>query len=137
MKTKSDAPGCLVDNKTTNNTPEAQTPDLAELGGLPVRLGRAPHGYTISQDHAMLYDLALVQPVVCFLDYGPGVSKCRDVAITQHSCGIMQISVRGMSYIWADKKADFLDQCMWLNVEFILPNDKATNHPPRKTQNEN
>jgi len=27
-----------MDNKTTNDTPEAQTPDLAELGGLPVRI---------------------------------------------------------------------------------------------------
>ena len=110
------------------STPEV--PRSPQFGGLPVRLGRAPHGYTISQDHAMLYELALIQPVVCFLDYGPGVSKCRDVAITQYLSKIMEISVRGMSYIWADKKADFLDQCMWLNVEFVLPN--AAHEPQRK-----
>ena len=33
----------------------------------------------------------------------------------------MQISVRGMSYIWSYNKAEFLQQCAALAVEFILP----------------
>lgn len=86
----------------------------------------ADHGYNVSRDYDALYDMARSKSVVCFVDY----HECRDVAATiARTGGDVEVSARGISYVWATSKDDFVMQCRRLNVEFIpLPNVKRV-HP--------
>jgi len=86
-----------------------------------VRLA-ADHGYNVSRDYDALYDMARSKSVVCFVDY----HECRDVAATiARIGGDVEVSARGISYVWGTSKDDFVMQCRRLNVEFI-PLPKTT-----------
>lgn len=75
------------------------------------------HGYKTSTDYHTLYDVAHLQSVVCFVDY----HECRDIAATIVFSDVIEISARGIGYIYATSKSEFAAQCEKLNVEFILP----------------
>lgn len=75
------------------------------------------HGYQTSRDYHTLYDVAHLQSVVCFVDY----HECRDVAATLLLGDVIEISARGIGYVYATSKSEFSAQCEKLNVEFILP----------------
>lgn len=92
----------------------------------------ADHGYNVSRDYDALYDMARLKSVVCFVDY----HECRDIAATiARTGGDVEVSARGISYVWATSQDDFVMQCRRLNVEFIpLPNALAQ-LPPRSCPN--
>jgi len=95
----------------TTNVPAVDLPQLVRLC--------ADHGYSVSRDYAALYEMAQSQSVVCFVDY----HECRDVACTLVRRGDIEIGARGIGYVWATSKGEFVLQCRRLNVEFIpLPN---------------
>ena len=80
------------------------------------------HAYHTSRDYERLYDLGKETGVVCFVDtvFREG-DVCRDIAATQYHDGVMQISCRGTSYIYAFDRETFLRHCAKYNVEFIEP----------------
>lgn len=88
------------------------------------KLVRISHGhmYQTSRDYELLWSLAKLTGVVCFIDmaFREG-DVCRDVAATQYYDGVMQISCRGTSYIYAFDRETFLRLCAKYNVEFIRP----------------
>ena len=76
------------------------------------------HKYDTLRDYETLWHLAQKTPVVCFLDYSKDI---RDTATTLYSSGLLMLSARGISYIWAENLPEFKKQCEKLNVEFIPP----------------
>jgi hypothetical protein len=78
--------------------------------------------YKTSRDYDRLADLMQTQSAICIIDY----NSCRDVAHTiwiecRAGDGIWEISSRGISYIYAVNKDDFIQQCCAQNVEVIFP----------------
>ena len=101
----------------TTNVPAVDLPRFVRLV--------ADHGYNVSRDYEALYDMAHSKSVVCFVDY----SECRDIAATLVRREDIEISARGIGYVWATSKAEFVMQCRRLNVEFIpLPNNAKHIH---------
>lgn len=81
-------------------------------------------GYDISRDYERLADAMQTQSVICIVDYG---KDCRDVAHTLWSPsrdgkGVWQLSARGIGYIYAFSRADFISQCTRTNVDALMPN---------------
>jgi hypothetical protein len=78
------------------------------------------HAYTTSKDYARLWTLARTTPVVCIID---SYEECRDVACTLHhtDAASLQVSARGIGYIWAETIEDFAKQCHTLDLEWIPP----------------
>jgi hypothetical protein len=86
-------------------------------------------GYETSRDYERLADLMQRQSVICIVDYG---KDCRDVAHTLWSPsrdgnGVWQLSARGIGYVYAFSRAEFINQCVRANVDVLMPNDKPTN----------
>lgn len=95
------------------------------------------NGYVTSRDYVALYELAKKQSVICIVDFerhDKTQPPIRDVAHTiydaspKHGMETIQVSARGISYIYAfnrdnetNAKEDFLKQCAAVNLEFITP----------------
>ena len=82
-------------------------------------------GYESSRDYERLADIMQTQSVVCIVDY---MKDCRDVAHTlwspsEDGRGIWQLSARGIGYIYAWGRDDFICKCKHLNVDIIFPNN--------------
>lgn len=83
--------------------------------------------YKTSKDYARLYDLAKEHRIICITDY----MNCRDVCKSiYHPAGrfqeVVELSARGISYIYAHTKEEFIQQCTKDNVEFIEPESEVT-----------
>lgn len=83
-------------------------------------------GYPVSRDYALLWRMAKDSRVVCFVDYRSRepsrLPTLRDVAHTLNPHDdVMQISVRGVCYVWAEGQDDFVAQCRKYDVAFIPP----------------
>jgi hypothetical protein len=79
-------------------------------------------GYNGSRDYGRLADLARVRSIICIVDY----QECRDVAHTIFTtCGANLeswcVSGRGIGYVHAFNRADFIARCEAANLEFIEP----------------
>jgi len=91
--------------------------------------------YKTSKDYERLFDLAKTQRIICIVDY----DTCRDTARTNYNKSqkfgeSIEINGRGIGYVWAHSKEDFIKQCEREHVEFIEPdggeekNDHAFNY---------
>lgn len=78
------------------------------------------HGYSVSKDYSLLYEMAKCESIICLVDY---YVNCRDIGHTIYDTvsGSIQVSARGISYIWADNLEQFITQCQAMNLEFIIP----------------
>jgi hypothetical protein len=81
-------------------------------------------GYENNRDYERLADIMQTQSVVCIVDY---MKDCRDVAHTiwspsEDGRGIWQLSARGIGYVYAWGREDFICKCRHLNVDIIFPN---------------
>lgn len=86
-------------------------------------------GYETSRDYDALFDMVQNQGVICILDYNR--AGTRDVGrstFSPHS-GLIEISARGICYIWAELKSEFIEQCEKLNLEWLKPNSPARTAP--------
>jgi hypothetical protein len=86
--------------------------------------------YQVSRDYEALWGLLLQVEVVCFVDYDPmkDGDPCRDVCSTMRypeEGQPIQISARGVCYVYARTKAAFIKQCVKYNLEWLVP-------PPKK-----
>jgi hypothetical protein len=79
---------------------------------------RAITNYNTSRDYELLFELMQKSSIVCIVDY----NFARDVAQTLCKCGDYQICARGIGYLWAENKEEFLKYCEMYNVEFVVPN---------------
>ena len=77
--------------------------------------------YASSRDYARLADLACEASIICVVDY----EGHRDVARTNFSRRgeqeLWSVSARGLGYITAFNRADFIALCGHRNLEFIEP----------------
>jgi len=78
-------------------------------------------GYKTSKDYDALFDTVQKQGVICILDYNRiGTRDVGHSIFSPHS-GLIEISARGICYIWAELKSEFIEQCETLNLEWIEP----------------
>ena len=82
-------------------------------------------GYPVLRDYDLLAFLMQRQSVICIVDYGKE-GDIRDVGHTLWSpsgdgAGVWQLSARGIGYIYAFSREQFLAECAAANVEFIVP----------------
>ena len=80
-------------------------------------------GYSLSREYDKLANEMQVRSIICIVDYH---GDCRDVAHTLWSPspdgnGFWQLSARGISYISAFSREDFIKQCVCANVEVLMP----------------
>ena len=83
------------------------------------------HEYPTSKDYSLLWELTKTKRIICIVDYdkpfGDGY-QMRDIA--HSSVEIYEetrdIGARGISYIYALNKKEFLLQCAKKNLEFLL-----------------
>ena len=75
--------------------------------------------YPKSQDYELLWDLAQDYQVICLVDYRRDSGR-QDVAKAWVQNGIWQIGARGIGYIWAESKEDFVNQCRARNVSWLV-----------------
>ncbi|MBC8740434.1 hypothetical protein F6X40_27750 [Paraburkholderia sp. UCT31] len=77
--------------------------------------------YNSSRDYARLAELAKTHSVLCIVDY----QGFRDVAKTIYSLWEIdeswQVGARGIGYVCASSKEDFIKRCESVNLEFIAP----------------
>ena len=75
-------------------------------------------GYPLSRDYERLAELVTKSSIACIVDFD---HDCRDIAHTIYSSssGTWQVSARGIGYIWAASKEDFIQQCERLNLEYF------------------
>lgn len=77
--------------------------------------------YSGSRDYERLADLASRASILCIVDY----EGQRDVARTNYmrrgGQELWMVSARGMGYITAFSRADFIALCGHANVEFFAP----------------
>lgn len=83
-------------------------------------------GYAGSIDYERLAGLAAKTSIICIVDYDmPGVGTVRDVARTQYALHrgeeVFMVCARGISYIHAFGRADFIGLCALRHVEFVEP----------------
>lgn len=81
-------------------------------------------GYATCRDYELLADLMQKGSVVCLVDYKGMADRYRDVARTIFNPASVlswQMSVRGMTYVMASSRKEFIEQCQQLNVEVVLP----------------
>lgn len=78
--------------------------------------------YNGSQDYERLVELSRQQSIICIVDYD---KEIRDVARTiyrdHHGSECWDVSARGISYITAFSKEEFLAACTRNHLEFIEP----------------
>lgn len=81
-------------------------------------------GYPVSRDYDLLAFLMQRQSLLCIVDYGKD-GGIRDVGKTlwsaDRSGGVWQLSARGIGYIYAFSREEFIAECAKANVEFIVP----------------
>lgn len=79
-------------------------------------------GYVSLSDYELLANLSRTQSVICIVDYE---ADLRDVARTFYRARGQEehwsVSARGISYIEAFSREEFLAACAHRNLEFILP----------------
>lgn len=79
-------------------------------------------GYRTSRDYARLVELMQRHSVVCIVDSFEGA---RDVAKTifegTAEKGQLMVSARGMGYLHARERGDFIAQCEKYHLEFLEP----------------
>lgn len=77
--------------------------------------------YSGSRDYAQLVELACADSIICIVDY----QGHRDVARTNYmrrgDQEMWSVSARGISYITAFNRADFIALCEHNTLEFIAP----------------
>jgi hypothetical protein len=82
-------------------------------------------GYPTSQDYELLAFLMQRQSLLCIVDYHAGDTSCRDVGKTLWSpdgaTGVWQLSARGIGYIYAFSRQQFIAECAKAHVEFLIP----------------
>lgn len=79
-------------------------------------------GYKSSREYDKLADEMQVRSIICIVDYD---GDCRDVAHTlwspsEDGAGCWMLSARGISYICAFSREDFIKQCVRANVEVLM-----------------
>ena len=74
--------------------------------------------YKTSQDYELLWNLAQSHFVICLVDYRRD-PQIQDVAKTRSANGLIEVSARGISYIWAESKEDFISQCFNCNLKWL------------------
>ena len=94
-------------------------------------------GYKTSRDYERLADTMQEQSVICIVDYG---KDCRDVAHTLWSPsrdgkGVWQLSARGIGYVYALSRSDFISKCTCANVDALMPDVQSSATPPGKANN--
>lgn len=84
-------------------------------------------GYATSKDYELLFELMQKVSVICIIDYRSSdhTSPSRDISQTLCGDDQYQIEARGIGYLWADNKEEFLKYAEMQNVEFIVPNIKS------------
>lgn len=85
---------------------------------------RGIENYSMSEDYALLWELAQIQGVVCEVDYNfyrDDSPPVRDIAQTIFRSGNVAISARGTCYIEESNIEEFFRLCRRYNVKFILP----------------
>ena len=103
-----------------------------------IRLSKE-HAYSTSRDYEALWCLAQKTSIICFLDYS---KRSRDVAATLFfDNGIgdasVEVSSRGLCYIYAKTMQEFKEMCESLSVEFIVPHTRIVSKPfPKQDQPE-
>ena len=80
-------------------------------------------GYKPSREYDKLADEMQVRSIICLVDYG---DDCRDVAHTlwspsEDGTGCWMLSARGITYICAFSREEFINQCVRANVEVLIP----------------
>lgn len=81
---------------------------------------RGIDNYLFSTDYEALWELAQKQSVVCDVSY----YGCRDIAQTICSLGpnpVVQVSARGIGYVYADSLEDFVVGCQGCDLRWIVP----------------
>lgn len=77
--------------------------------------------YSGSRDYAQLVGLAEKDSIICIVDY----EGHRDVARTNYmrrgGQEMWSVSARGIAYITAFNRADFISLCEHRNLEYIVP----------------
>jgi len=80
------------------------------------------HMYLLSRDYEKLWEFSRKGSVICYANYDWGFGQVdRDVARTKVFDSVTQISARGIGYVYATSKEDFLAQCETFNIEWVLP----------------
>lgn len=85
------------------------------------------HRYVTSRDYERLFELAQKTPVICIVDFRwQDGDATRDIACTLfHVChddsNTYQIGARGISYVYAWEREDFVRHCAKYNVEWLEP----------------
>jgi len=74
--------------------------------------------YPLSKDYEKLYDICINNKaiIVCFIDCYKTRDICKNL-ISEN--GRINIGARGISYIYAINKDDFIEQCIDRNLGFI------------------
>ncbi len=85
-------------------------------------------GYDVSADYDRLADEMQKRSLICIVDYE---GDLRDVAHTiwspsKDGNGTWQLSARGITYIYAFSREEFLLRCSQYHVEVLMPNDEMT-----------
>lgn len=80
--------------------------------------------YTGSRDYGRLADLARTGSIICMVDY----DSVRDVARTNYferpGQTMWSVSARGICYVTAFSRDDFIALCAHANLEFIEPTSR-------------
>ncbi len=74
------------------------------------------HMYQTSKNYEELFRMMRETSIVCFVNY----RGCRDVAATLSTSGIFDVSARGIAYVGARNKDDFIKQCQSVDLEWIM-----------------
>lgn len=78
---------------------------------------------SFSDDYEWLVELMQKQSVVCVVDFNfPDSSDhppSRDIAKTSYDAGSLQVGARGIGYLWAETKEEFIEQCKRRNLKFL------------------
>jgi hypothetical protein len=78
--------------------------------------------YPVSTNYEKLWELAQKQGVICIVDYDRINSwLVRDVCSTIFSQHNYEVSARGIAYISAETKEEFLEQCKKRCLVWVLP----------------
>jgi len=81
------------------------------------------HKYPTSKNYHRLFELLQTVAVVCFVDSHTGL--CRDIGSSIWRSGVAQVGCRGICYVWAEDKKDFVKQCHQVNLEWLDPDRQA------------
>ncbi|MDK2126464.1 hypothetical protein [Parachitinimonas caeni] len=74
-------------------------------------------GYPISQDYALLAELAAKQNVICFVGGDVALSKYRVFDEVE----IFEVFCRGVTYFDATGRRKFIEECGRAKVSFVVP----------------